>query len=197
MTLLQLLTNLQSRVNRIESARVVDVIADPSGDVNKNQLPKKIVPILNPAGEFDLTALLACTDKYVGIYGAGCPVEIFCEVQTSVDTVGDAVQAIRVYAEDNASYLAGSKAQNYDLVQAIPKTDKWFGSMQNMVDGGLIDDWAFVNTEQTGLGSDVIGNVILRKNGQAINLDGTPATGDGVISLWEDKDGNTIQIKRS
>jgi hypothetical protein len=197
MTLLQLLTNLQGRVNRIESARVVDVIADPGGDTSKNELPKKIVPILNPANEFDLIALLACTDKYVGIYGAGCPVEIFCEVQTSVDTVGDAVQAIRVYAEDNASYLAGSKAQNYDLAVTIPKADKWFGAMQNMVDGGLIDDWAFVNTEQTGLGSDVIGNVILRKSGQAINLDGTPAEGDGIISLWEDKDGNTIQIKRS
>jgi hypothetical protein len=87
-------------------------------DTSKNELPKKIVPILNPAGEFDLTALLACTDKYVGIYGAGCPVEIFCEVQTSVDTVGDAVQAIRVYSADNASFLAGSMAQNYDLVQA-------------------------------------------------------------------------------
>jgi hypothetical protein len=196
MTLIELLTNLQGRVNRIGHARVVDVIVNYE-DTSKNELPKIIVPIIDQAGEFDLTALLACTDKYVGIYGAGCPVEIFCEVQTSVDTVGDAVQAIRVYAEDNASYLAGSKAQNYDLAVTIPKTDKWFGAMQNMVDGGLIDDWAFINTEQTGLGSDVIGNVILRKSGQAINLDGTPATGDGVISLWEDKDGNTIQIKRS
>jgi hypothetical protein len=174
MTLIELLTNLQGRVNRIGHARVVDVIVNYE-DTSKNELPKIIVPIIDQAGEFDLTALLACTDKYVGIYGAGCPVEIFCEVQTSVDTVGDAVQAIRVYAEDNASYLAGSKAQNYDLAVTIPKTDKWFGAMQNMVDGGLIDDWAFINTEQTGLGSDVIGNVILRKSGQAINLDGTPA----------------------
>jgi hypothetical protein len=31
MTLIELLTNLQGRVNRIESARVVDVIADPGG----------------------------------------------------------------------------------------------------------------------------------------------------------------------
>jgi hypothetical protein len=195
MTVIEILEILKARVNRIGHARVVDVVVDYE-DTSKNELPKIIVPIINQAGEFDLDALLVCTDKYVGIYGAGCPVEIFCEIQTSPDTVGDAVQALRVYSSQDASFLAGSQAKNYDQAQSVSKTDKWFDAMEAMVAAGIIDEWAFVSTEQTGLGSDVIGNVILRKSGQAINLDGTPAEGTGIISLWENQAGQTIQIKR-
>jgi hypothetical protein len=191
MTLIEILNEIKGRVTHAGIARCVDVQPDGS-------LPQVQFPIHDEAtGELAPGRIAELAAKYYGKYKMAMPCEILCDVQQKGGYLAVGKQVIYVTDADIADYGSQPITDYVEGSEDIPKADKWFGAMEQMKAAGIIDSWAFVNTEQTGLGSDVIGNVKLIKNGTAINLDGTPAAGDGVISLWENKDGNTIQIARN
>jgi hypothetical protein len=191
MTLTEILNEIKNRVTHAGIARCVDVQPDGS-------LPQVQFPIHDEAtGELAPGRIAELAAKYYGKYKMAMPCEILCDVQQKGGYLAVGKQVIYVTDADTVHYGSQPIANYVEGNDDIPKADKWFGVMEVMKAAGMIDSWAFVNTEQTGLGGDVIGNVKLIKDGTAINLDGTPAAGDGVISLWENKDGDTIQIARN
>jgi hypothetical protein len=187
MTVLQILEDIKSRVKYAGIGRCPDVQRDQS-------LPQVKFSIYDSdTGEITDSKIVELAAKYFAVFQMALPVEILCDIEQEGGYISQGRQLIYVIDAQTAHYGSPLVA-NYDQSATIPKADKWFNAMEEMIAAGMIDSWAFVNTEPTGLGSDIIGNVKLIKNGQAINLDGTPAS--GAISLWENKDGQTIQIER-
>jgi hypothetical protein len=191
--LVTLLEEIQSRVDYAGIAQCKDLQPDGSQPEVQFSIHDEVTGNLAPG------RIVTCAEKYFNAYRMPLPCKIFCSVKQKGGFTTIVSQIIYVKNADEAEY-GSTPIINYDPATdttVIPKTDKWFGKMQQMVDAGLITSWAFKNVEQTNLGSDVIGNVKLINRGTPINLDGTPAeSGDGFISLWEDKDGNIIQIFR-
>jgi hypothetical protein len=192
MTLVSILQEIESRVTNLGYVRCVDL--QPDG----KQPQREIIIRDAVTGELVVDEIVTLAGKYFAKFNMALPAEVMCDVLKKSGALNPLKQIIYVIDADQAFY-GSSLIKDYDPnEQVIPKSDKWFGVMQNMISAGIIDSWRFKNTEQVGLDNSLIANLTLIKNGTAINLDGTPADSqDGVISVWEDKDGNMVQIFRS
>jgi hypothetical protein len=125
------------------------------------------------------------------------PIEVVCLV--TVNAAGDVnrrVQTIYLDTETGACYYGENRVRNYAApTPEQPKDDKLFNALELMKTAGIFDSWAICADK-------IIDNSLFRSVGMRFWKNGNPCTfaggevpeGEAIRYLWENADGNLIEV---